>query len=396
VRRSTAFASRRFGASLAFLVLLALPALLPAQSSQFGIRALGYPNQPYSARARAMGGATALLDPESALNPASLAYLNEMTAAFSVMNDRRVVETPAGNGNVKSMRFPLFSISGPLRNKPFTFGVSASTYFARDFSVAYQDTVDIRGTPTPTVETLTSQGGLTDLRGTVVWRVNPRFALGVGIHGYTGVNRIDRARHFQDTGYVAIHEHSEVSAAGAGFDIGILRRLGRLTIGAVVRSDGEVNVRRDSLSQTSYPVDLPYSAALGAQFRASRKLLIAGQGMWRGWGSTNDELIAVGGTGSRDTWEGGFGAEFTPDIEHPRRLPIRVGIRRASMPFPLETGEMPTETNLSFGTGFLFGREKGGADVTLERVWRNEANNFEERAWLITVTATLRPNGARR
>lgn len=393
MRRFTAFASLSLSASLAFL---ALPAALEAQSSQFGIRALGYPNQPYSARARAMGGAMALFDPESALNPASLAYLNEMTASFSVMNDRRVVETPAGEGNVKSMRFPLFSINGPLKNKPFTFGVSASTYMARDFSVAYQDTVDIRGTPTPTVDTLTSQGGLTDLRGTAVWRVNPRFAVGIGIHAYTGVNRIDRARHFQDTGYVAIHESSEVSAAGSGFDIGIVRRLGRLTVGAVVRSDGKVNVRRDSLSQTTYPVDLPYSAAIGLRFSASRKLTVAGQGMWHGWGSTNDELVAVGGTGSRDTWEAGFGAEYTPYLEHKGKLPLRVGIRRASMPFPLETGEMPTETNLSFGTGFLFGKEKGGADVTLERVWRNEANNFEERAWLITVTATLRPNGRSR
>ena len=57
---------------------------------------------------------------------------------------------------------------------------------------------------------------------------------------------------------------------------------------------------------------------------------------------------------------------------------------------------MPTETSLAFGTGFLFGRERGGADVTLERVWRAEGNNFEERAWLLTVTATLRPNGRSR
>jgi long-subunit fatty acid transport protein len=383
--------------TLAAGVLLLAPTHLLAQSSQFGIRALGYPNQPYSARARAMGGANALFDPESALNPASLAYLNEMTAAFTVMSDRRVVTTPAGEGNVKSMRFPLFSINGPLKSQPFTFGVSASTYFARDFSVAYQDTVDIRGTPTPTVDTLTAQGGLTDIRGTVVWRVNPRFALGLGIHGYTGVNRIDRARHFQDTGYVAIHESSEVSAAGSGFDIGIIKTLGKaLTIGAVLRSDGEVRVRRDSLSQTTYPVDLPYSAAFGAQFRASRHLRLASQVVWRGWGSTNDELIAVGGTGSRDTWEAGLGAEFIPSLDHPNKLPLRIGVRRASMPFPLQTGEMPTETNLSFGTGFLFGKERGGADVTVERVWRAEANNFEERAWLLTVTATLRPNGRSR
>jgi long-subunit fatty acid transport protein len=382
---------RRFllaGACLASL----LPAALGAQSSQFGIRALGYPNQPYSAKSRAMGGSGALFDPESALNPASLGYLRDMTAAFSVMGDRRLVMTPAGDGNVRGMRFPLFSISGPLKEQPFAFGVSASTYFARDFSVAYTDTVDIRGVPTGTIDTLASSGGITDIRGAAVWRVNPRFALGVSIHGFTGVNRIERHRYFQDTGYVAIHETSEVSAAGAGFDIGVIRQVGRkLALAAVLRSDGEVRVRRDSLSETTYPVDLPLSAAAGFQYRVVPRLVLAGQVLWKGWSSTNEELLAIGGTGSRDTWEGGFGAEFTTNRDRPSRFPVRFGVRRASLPFPLQTGEMPTETNLGLGTGFLFAQDMGGVDLAFERVWRKEAHSFEERAWLLTATATLRP-----
>jgi len=394
VHRSTAFRSLSLSASLVLLASGSFPAVLTAQSSQFGVRALGYPNQPYSARARAMGGASAMFDPESALNPASLAYLKEMTASFSVMNDRRVVETPAGTGNVRNMRFPIFSINAPLKGA-FTFGLAASTYFARDFAVAYTDTIDIRGTPTGTVDTLTSTGGLTDIRGAAVWRVNPKFAVGLGLHAYTGVFRIDRARYFQDTGYVAINESSEVSAAGAGFDIGVVRLLGKLTLAAVIRSDGSVKVRRDSLSETAYPVDLPLSAAFGFQLQAAPKLLLSSQVVWKGFGSTNDELIAAGGTGSRDTWEGGFGGEFIPDLEHRYRLPIRFGVRRASIPFPLETGEMPTETNVSLGSGFLFGNGKGGADFTVERVWRQEVPSFEERAWLLTVTATLRPGRGR-
>jgi long-subunit fatty acid transport protein len=369
-----------------------LPAALGAQSSQFGIRALGYPNQPYSAHSRALGGATAMFDPESALNPAALGYLREMTASFSVMGDRRLVETPAGDGNVRGMRFPLFSITGPLKEKPFAFGVSASTYMARDFAVAYTDTVDIRGVPTGTIDTLASSGGITDIRGAAVWRANPRFALGVSIHGFTGVSRIDRHRYFQDTGYVAIHESSEVSAAGAGFDIGIIRQLARkLTVAAVLRSDGEVRVRRDSLSETTYPVDLPVSAGVGLRYSVMPRLLLAGQALWKGWGSTNQALLDIGGTGSRDTWEAGFGAEFYTNLDRPTRLPIRLGARRASLPFPLETGEMPTETNLALGTGFLFAQDMGGIDLALERVWRKEAHSFEERAWLLTVTASLRP-----
>jgi hypothetical protein len=162
-------------------------------------------------------------------------------------------------------------------------------------------------------------------------------------------------------------------------------------VAAVLRNDGEVRVRRDSLSETTYPVDLPLSAAIGFQYRLAPRILLAGQGLWKGWGATNAELVAVGGTGPRDTWEGGFGAEYYTNIDRPTRLPIRLGIRRASMPFPLQTGEMPVETNVALGTGFLFAQDMGGVDLALERVWRNEASAFEERAWLLTATATLRP-----
>jgi hypothetical protein len=370
-----------------------LPASLPAQSSQFGIRGLGYPNSPYSARARAMGGSSGLFDPESALNPASLAYLTEMTAAFSLLGDRRAVEGTAGNGNVRGMRFPLFSIAGPLRNQPVAFGVSVATYLARDFSVNFRDTIDIRGVPTETIDTLTSQGGLNDLRATLVWRVDPRFAIGVAVHAFTGVERITRVRYFQDTGYVSLQESAEVSAAGFGFDIGVVKRLSpRLSVAGLLRSDGHLTYRRDSLTATEYPVDLPITLAAGVQYRPSPRLLLTGQGKWQGWGSAEDDLDAVGGTGAHDTWELGFGGELIRNLERPSRYPLRFGVRRTQLPFPLAASEAPRETSVALGTGVTFRDGMGGIDAAFERVWRSEGTDFSERAWLFSLTATLRPN----
>ncbi|MBW8772222.1 MAG: hypothetical protein JF590_02850, partial [Gemmatimonadetes bacterium] len=233
------------------LALLAFPAVLPAQSSQFGIRGLGYPNMPYSSRARAMGGASGLFDPESGLNPASIAYLTEMTAGFSLLDDRRAVESPAGTGNVRSMRFPLFSIASPIRKLPLVIGVGVSTFLARDFSTAFTDTIDIRGVPTETVDTLSSVGGISDLHATAVWRVDARTAVGGAIHAFSGVERITRVRYFQDTGYVSIQESSEVSADGVGLDLGFIKRLSaHLSVAGVIRSDGHLSPRRDSLVGT--------------------------------------------------------------------------------------------------------------------------------------------------
>lgn len=381
---------------LACLLLGVLPGALGAQSSQFGLRGLGYPNVPNSARARAMGGSNALFDPESALNPASLAYVTDMTASFSILNDRRDVEVPGAEGSVRSMRFPMFSIVGPLRLQPLAFGVSASTYLARDFAASFRDTLDIRGVPTETVDTLTSTGGVSDLRFSTVWRVNPRFAVGGAIHAFTGVQRMARSRYFQDTGYVAITENAEISAAGVGFDVGFVKRVGtRFSIGGVIRSDGHLTVRRDSLTASEYPVDLPVSLAFGAQWRPVNRLVLAGQARWQGWESANDDLVAVGGPGARNSTELAIGGEFVRHPERPAHLPLRFGLRRTTLPFPAAAGGDPAETAATLGTGVTFRDGMGALDLALERVWRSEGADLAERAWLISLTASLRQSRRR-
>lgn len=377
----------------AFAACLVLAGDLGAQSSQLGIRGLGYPNVPYSARSRAMAGSNALFDAESALNPASMAYPTELTASFSLLGDRRNVEVPGASGDVRSMRFPMFSVVGPLRRQPLAFGVSVSTYLARDFSAVFRDTVDIRGIPTETIDTLNSTGGVNDLRVAAVWRVSQRFAIGGGIHAYTGVQRMNRSRYFQDTGYVAITESAEVSAAGVGFDLGVVRRLSsRLSVGAVVRSDGHLTVRRDSLTGTEYPVDLPISFAAGFQWRPVARLQLAGQGRWQGWGSADADLRATGGPGSRDSWELGMGGEWIRHPERPARLPLRFGLRHTTLPFPAAAGGDPAETAATLGSGFSFRDGLGALDASLERVWRSEQGGLAEQAWLFTLTASIRPN----
>ncbi len=392
--RFTAFAALSLRASLALLALTAgSPDPLAAQASQFGVRGLGYPNSAYSARVRSMGGGTALFDAETAVNPAALGTLGEMTAAFSMIGDRRRVEGPAGGGDVSGMRFPLFSISGPVRGAPLTVGIGVSTLLARDFSATVGDTAMIRGEPIETIDTLSGEGGLNDLRAALAWRVDPRTVVGASFHIYTGVTRLERVRYFQDTGYVRVSERSEVSAAGSGFDLGIIRRIApRVSVAALLRVDGSANVRRDSLESTAYDVDLPVSLAVGAQARLSPRLLVGAQYRRAGWSSADDALSGPGSTGAVDTWEMGLGGEYVRNTEHPYRLPLRFGLRRAALPFPLVDGDDPTETVASVGTGFLFAQGRGGADLALERVWRGDGNDFSERGWLFTVTATLRPN----
>jgi hypothetical protein len=173
--------------------------------------------------------------------------------------------------------------------------------------------------------------------------------------------------------------------------VAAIRNFGsRFSIAATARSDGHLNVDRDSTRVST--VDLPYSFGLGFRWRARPKLELASQALYRTWSGANSDLLAQGGTGSDNTVEVSFGGEYTPDPRRPGRRLIRFGGRYGTLPFPLVPGERPHEVGVSIGTGVRFAQERAGIDLGVERVWRSAgAGTYTERAFLITLGMTVRP-----
>jgi len=151
----------------AFVVLALLVAPLAgatAQSSEFGVRGLGMPGRPLSTRAFSMGGAFGLFDGESGLNPAALGRVGALGADFTSLQDFRHVENPAGTKSVRETRFPFIAIAGPIKRYPAVLGISFANYASRDFTLASVDTIPLRGVLVSVNDTLSSRGGLSDLR----------------------------------------------------------------------------------------------------------------------------------------------------------------------------------------------------------------------------------------
>ncbi|MGB7211543.1 MAG: hypothetical protein WBC97_02850 [Gemmatimonadales bacterium] len=365
---------------------------LLAQASTFGIRGLGFPNQPYSAHTRGVGGSSSLFDAESGMNPAALASLHTLTAGITTLPSWTSVESPAGTGSVRGMRFPLIAAGGPVPGSRFAIGISASSYTIRDFSQAFVDTLTVRGTSEEVHDTLSGRGGVSDLRLAVAWRATPTLDLGGSIHALTGTDRAALVRQFTDTAsYAAAKESTELSYAGFGVDLGAIARLSpSLDLAVIARSDGHVTVQRDSLNG-KYSVGLPYTVGAGLRYHPSAKLTVTGQGIYRTWATGDRDLLLQGGTGSRNTLDLSAGAELIRDPSRPFDLPLRFGARYADLPFPFTIGDAPKEWALSVGTGKLFAKGMGGFDAALERVWRSEAGGFSERAWLLTISVTVRP-----
>jgi hypothetical protein len=377
---------RRF---LLLALLAALPTLAEAQSSQFGIRGLGQPGRPYSARTVGAGGAFGLFDAESSLNPAALDATTTVIAGFTGAQSYRSVENPAGSESLRESRFPLIAFAGPVRRFPLVLGLSYSSYANRDFTTATTDTLEIREVLVPVGDTLSSRGGISDLRFAGSYRVTEGWAVGGAFHVLTGTNRMSFDRSFADESFEPVRQRAELSYSGVGVSLGTVRRLGpSLAVAALIRSDGNAGVERDSTP--AYDVDLPYTFGLGLRWRPSARLEVATQGLFRTWSGANSDLQLQGAPGSRNTIEVAVGAEFVGDPRRPYRRPVRFGVRYGTLPFPVLGGAQPKEFAASLGTGARFAQQRGGVDLGLE-YFRRKAGEYSENGVIVTLGVSVRP-----
>jgi hypothetical protein len=370
-------------------LLLLWPATAVSQASQFGVRGLGAPGRALSTRVVASGGAFGLFDAESGINPAAVGGLQVMTAAFNAAQGFRSADNPAGSESLRSSRFPHIAFGGPVRGSPFTVGLSYSTYATRDFTVASVDTLVLREVPVRVSDTLSSRGGLSDLRMAAAYKLRDRSVVGAAFHVITGSNRMESRRTFADEQYLPVLQSAELSYAGVGVEVGAVQQLGgNLWIAATARSDGKVIVDRDSARVSE--VDLPYTLGLGLRWKASPRLDLATSGVVRTWSGANSDLLAAGGTGADNTVEIAIGGEYLGDPGRPYRRPIRLGAHYATLPFPFDPRVQPNEFGVSIGSGARFAQDRASIDIAVEHIWRS-AGDFKESGFVFAVGVGVRP-----
>lgn len=373
---------------LALAALVAAP--LSAQSSEFGVRGLGLPGRALSARSLATGGALGLFDGESSLNPASISTLSLTTAAFTMATNRRSTVNPAGSSSGSDTRFPQVLIGGPIPRTRAVVAVSYSMFTDRDFQLVSTGTASPRGIPVGVIDTLTSRGGIADLRIASSYALSSRLSIGGGLHFLTGSNRMASRRVWEDAEYSALEEKAELSYQAIGFSAGMLFIPSpRLSLAASVRRDGRMSIQRDSAATGE--VDMPMQLAAGIRLQASRRLVLAGQVISRDWSKADSGLVAAGAIGARDTREISGGVEIASNPRRPANKPLRLGVRYAELPFLLGTTGQPSEFAVSAGTGFRFARDLGGIDLSLERVRRTQGSTYTETGWHITLGISVRP-----
>ena len=379
---------RRLG--LLALFVCGVTAGAAAQSSQFGARGLGLPLRPFSVRATGTGGAFGLFDAESALNPASIGLVGRLNASFQTVQNWRHSVNPSGSASARDNRYPGFFVAGPLGGTRLSLALSASGYTDRNFRLASQDSVTLRGVPVGVIDTLSSQGGISDLRLAVAWRQSRGVQWGLGFHLLTGSNRISSHRVFSDSTYAGVSESNIVSYLGFGASAGVVARIGTtFTVAGMVRADDHMHVQRDTTRFGN--TKLPLTASGGVRLQLGERVQVSGSALFRNWSVADDDLVAQGGIGSVNTTEFAGGVEILTNSKRPTHRPIRLGVFHARLPFPLRRGEDVDETGISIGSGLRFGADRAGFDIALARVWRKGGAGFTEQATLLTLGVSLRP-----
>jgi hypothetical protein len=373
---------------VAVAILLLAPGLVTAQVSQFGVRALGLPLLPLSIRGQGSAGAFGMFDPEGALNPASITNGIGGAAAFNLRQYWRTSENPYGSESGNDTQFPLVFVGGPL-GPSFNIGVSIAGYTDRTFALALSDTLIVRDAPVGVNDTLISKGGINDIRVALAYKLSRRFSVGVGIHALTGTNRFEYRRSFSDSTYLPIRLRTELSFAGPGASVGLAGQVSsKIRVTGLFRWDGELGFNKDSVRLAQVRMPLTYGGGIGVEL--SQSLSLGAQAIGRNWSVADQGIRDRGGVGAVDTWEFSAGGELRTRQRMASNFPVRFGVRYAQLPFPLVPGGQGREIMASVGTGLQVGG-RGRLDFALERTWRNEGDQYKERAFMLGLGVSIRP-----
>ena len=369
------------------IAALALGAATAGAQGTLSTQGFGYPPGQVSARAQATGGAIGEFDGQSPINPAAIVEFGR--GSVYAMYAPEVRQVTVGDQKERSLvnRFPVASVAVPLRSR-WMVGLAISSLLDRTWRT---DSTIVVGTA-PDTGTGTARfgasGAISDVRFALAYLVRPQLRVGVALHALAGRSITTRALIFPDTSrFTSAAERDEFSFGGMGASVGVLwSPVPSLAIAASGRAGGESRVWRNdtAVAKANYP-----SRAGGAiQFTGITGTTLAVRADWEGWSALAD--LSPNGLPTFDTWEYAGGAEIRGPRVFGASVPLRVGVRRRTLPFGLRNGDKVTETGVSAGIGMPIASGRAGLDFTLGRDVRSAGSDARERAWTFATGVVVR------
>lgn len=375
---------------LRLLPILALVASsLPARAQgTLSTQGFGYPLGGMSTRAAGAGGAFAEFDALSSRNPAALPAWGRPGLYVQYDPEFRTVSLGSERDRTTTPRFGAVAVSFAAAGGRTVIGLSSHTFLDRTWATQIRSFDRLGGDSIAYLESFKSSGAIGDSRLGVSYALTSRIVVGVGLHVFSGENRLTLIRQFDDSlRFGTLRRNLTLSYSGTGASAGVVvTPVSWISFAASAREGGSLRLRIVDTAQTRASVPNRYGFAM--RFDGLPGVSLSA-------GADREEWSGLNGLGSasataRDAWEYSVGAEFAGQRSQTESWTYSVGYRQRDLPFAAD-GLTVSEKVFAGGTSIPIAGPRAALDLALQRATRNSSSDVRERAWLLSVGLTIHP-----
>jgi hypothetical protein len=378
--------------TLSVVVLAAAIGSSAGAQGSLSTQGFGYPPGEFSSRALATGGGLALFDPQSSVNPASIATSGDPLLFLQYEPEFRRISSGGVTQRTTTSRFPMAVASVPIGSEA-SIALSVSTLLDRSWATSTKSERMVAGESATVTENVKSIGAINDVRLAGGWVPNSFLQVGIAGHVFTGQNRLYFQQTFPDSlHFVPVQQASGLDYTGFAVSAGaVLRPSSLLAVGLSGRKGGNLRARSGDTVVASARIPDRYAA--GVSYAGIPGATVSAQVARDLWSSLN----GLGSTEARavDAWDIGGGIEATGPRIIERTILIRLGARYRTLPF-VAAGSEVRELAFSGGLGAQFSRNRAALDVTLQSASRSTdasgaVGSVRERALTLSFGLRVRP-----
>lgn len=368
------------------VMLVGLPALADGQGS-LSTQGFGYPTGGLSTRAAAGGGGFGEFDFSSPRNPSSTLGWGRGGLYFQYEPEYRHVAAGPSSDNTMTARFPIWMAGMQLGSRAMGT-LTSSTLLDRTWATRIRGGQILGPDSVGYEERVESAGAINDVRLGVAYSVRPSFSVGIGLHGYTGENRMNLTRQFDDSlRYGTLIRNLTIGYLGNAISAGATWRPNpQLAIAASVRRGGALDVRIADTLVASGSLPDRYGAGIRFDGLAGASLAISVERTeWSSLGALSQTSLTA-----NDAWEIGAGLEMAGPKFRTVPTLLYLGYRRRDLPFSIG-GEVVPERFYSGGAGIPIAGPRVILDMAIQHATRGPVAGVSERAWILSLGFTVRP-----
>jgi len=367
-------------------------ALVLAPVSAFGqgtlsTQGFGYPLGGLSTRAVASGGASGEFDPRSSRNPAAISAWMRTGVFLQYDPEFRQVSLGGEEDRTVTPRFAALGVAFPVKSRGM-LGISTHSFLDRTWSTTVRSGERLGPDSVLYTETNGSSGAINDTRLSFAYLWGSKISIGAALHVFTGENRLNLRRQFDDSlRYGTLSRSLTLAYTGTGVSAGVVvQPVSWFSAAASARRGGTMKLRVVDTLRTE--ANVPDRFGFAARLDAIPGVSLLASADRTNWSKLNG--LGSPSAAAQDAWEYAVGAEFSAQRARITNWIYSVGFRTRDLPFAAD-GRIVSEQAFTGGLSAPLAGSRATIDMALQRATRDAGSEVRERAWLLSLGLTVRP-----